>query len=337
MMSTQPSGSEKAKYVEDIRPTATRARAPLGVVELTLGDGATVKAVGVVYGLEHEVTGPGFRTTLFLDQYNQRIKVVCYEATDLGSMILRVRALAEANGLDKIIVMASEGDWLEFLRYGYVLEAVIKEFHDGADAYVVSKFRSQERLASPSLMEEILLIEQIMAAPADYHHPPLPAGYTVRLARYDDVSELIELYRSIFETYPSPLIHESYLRTVFERESLFAVCTYRGDIVAAASAELQPHRRAAELTDCATRRDARRLGLMGHVLRTLERELSEREYRCAYTMARARSYGMNNVFYRLGYAFMGRLVNNCDIYGAYEDMNIWVRMLRAREGVLPQA
>lgn len=314
-------------YVEDIRPTPTKQRGPLGVVEITLGDGATIKAVGVVYGLEHAVSGPGYSATLFLDHYNQRVKLLRYEATDLGAMILRVRALAAVNGFDKVTAMAGKDDWLEFLRFGYVLEAVIKYFHDGADAYVVSKFRSQERLASPSLMEEILLIERIMASPPDVERTPMPEGYELRFAERSDIPELLALYQTIFETYPSPLIHGSYLETVFEHESLFAVCTHDGAIVAAASAELHPHDRAAELTDCATRKDARRLGLMTHILGLLEGELRTRGYVCAYTMARARSYGMNNVFYRMGYSFQGRLVNNCDIYGAYEDMNIWVRKL----------
>ena len=66
---------------------------------------------------------------------------------------------------------------------------------------------------------------------------------------------------------------------------------------------------------------------MSHLLEILENEIAHEGYICAYTMARARSFGMNNVFYRLGYEFLGRLVNNCDIYGAYEDMNIWVRNL----------
>ena len=56
-------------------------------------------------------------------------------------------------------------------------------------------------------------------------------------------------------------------------------------------------------------------------------------------MARARSYGMNAVFHGMGYEFMGRLVNNCDIFGAYEDMNIWVRRLPgdAPGGAAPRA
>lgn len=318
--------------IDDIKPTPTKGRSSLGVVELTLDEGQSVKAVGVVYGLEHRISGEGYQATLFLDQYNQRIKIVDYEADDIERLVLKVRFLAEANGFDKIICMAPRKDWQQFLRYGYVLEAVLKYYLNGDDAFVVSKFRSQERLTSLSLMEEILLIEKVMTHPRPSRRVVVPPeGVTFRLARRDDVPELIALYQSIFETYPSPLIHSSYLDAVFQKDTLFAICTRAGEIVSAASAELQPHLRAAELTDCATKPGARGLGLSSHILMLLEREIAQRGYICAYTMARSRSYGMNNVFYRLGYEFLGRLVNNCDIYGAYEDMNIWVRDLRAPE------
>ncbi len=314
--------------VQDIKPTPIKERSPLGVVDLTLGPGQHLKAVGVVYGVEHTIEGEGYRATLFLDQYNQRIRILSYEAPDHQALVLAVRYLAEANGFDKIIAFATRDDWQEFLRFGYVLEAVIAHYHRGEDAYVVSKFRSQERLSSGVLMEEILLIERILAAPEPPADPsPLPADVELRLARSSDLAELVELYAEIFETYPSPLLHASYLEAILQKDSLFAVCTVKGRIVAAASAELHPGDLAAELTDCATRPEARGRGLMSQLLRRLERELTTRGYICAYTMARARSYGMNAVFHGLGYTFMGRLVNNCDIYGAYEDMNIWVRRL----------
>ncbi|MBL8743286.1 MAG: putative beta-lysine N-acetyltransferase [Myxococcales bacterium] len=319
--------------VADIKPAPSKARASLGVVEITLDETSTVKAVGVVYGLEHSISGDGYEAKIFLDQYSQRIRVISYRAQRFDQLILRLRWLAEANGFDKIICMATHGDWQTFLRFGYVLEAVVKYFHSGEDAFVVSKFRSQERLSSPNLMEEILLIERLMAAPAGSSRArPLPPGHVLRAADRRDIPSLIRLYDEIFESYPSPLLHESYLQTVFEEDTLFAVCCVDEKIVAAASAELHHDDRAAELTDCATRPEARGLGLMTHILRHLEGELARREYVCAYTMARARSYGMNNVFWHLGYEFMGRLVNNCDIFGAYEDMNIWVRDLSGRAG-----
>lgn len=327
--SDHPAPALRPPLVEDIKPLPVKERSPLGVVELTLGQGQSVKVVGVVYGLEHDISGPGYEARLFLDHYNQRIRILSYRAERFDALILHVRWLAEANGFDKIIAMARHDDWQEFLRCGYLLEAVIRYYHRGEDAYVVSKFRSQVRLTSANLMEEILAIERVTAEAAPRPARVLPPGYTLALARTEDIPELIALYQSIFETYPSPLIHESYLRTVFATESVFAVCRTQGRIVAAASAELHPESLAAELTDCATKSEARGVGLMTHLLQLLERELGRRAYVCAYTMARARSYGMNSVFHLMGYTFMGRLVNNCDIFGAYEDMNIWVRDLRA--------
>lgn len=319
--------NETRKWVEDLAPVTAKPRTSLGITELKLGGGQTLKAVGLVYGIEHGISGEGFEATLFLDVYNQRIKILNYKADNFRNLILAVREISEANQFDKIICMAGRDDWQQFLRYGYVLEAVLKYYHNGKDAFVVSKFRSQERLHSASMMEEILLIESVMNEPADAERKPLPEGMRIRMAKKEDIPHLIELYKGVFESYPSPLIHQSYLETIFQTDSLFAVCVEGERIVAAASAELSHHNLAAELTDCATLPEKRGQGLMSHILRFLEQELLSRKYRCSYTMARARSFGMNMVFYQLGYEFMGRMTNNCDIFGAFEDMNIWVRNL----------
>ena len=248
-------------FVPDVPPTPSRPRASLGIVELVLDETQTVKAVGVVYGLEHTVRGKGYEALLFLDQYNQRIKILEYRATDIHALVLRIRSLATANGLDKIIAMATHDDWQEFLRYGYVLEAVIRHYHRGEDAFVVSKFRSQERLTSTALMEETLLIEQLMTSREPASPAPLPADYHIAFAERGDIPELVALYADIFASYPSPLIHPSYLETVFGDDTIFAVCRHGGAIVAAASIELHPGDLAAELTDCATLK-AHRLSLI---------------------------------------------------------------------------
>lgn len=325
---TGPRDPERT-LIRDLPPARAQERSGQGIVELVLDEGTTVKAVGVVFGLEHVIQGPGYRATLFLDHYNRRIKILDYTAEDLEALILKVRFLSEANGFDKIYCMAHPEDWIGFLRHGYVLEAVLKYFLRGEDAFIVSKFRSQERITSRHIMEEILMVEQVMATPPPKGpRPPLPEGVELRMARREDIPELIQLYQTIFASYPSPLTHASYLETVFQTEAIFAVCTREGRIVSAASAEIHPSVKAAELTDCATSEEARGLGLMSHILVRLEDEMRREGYICAYTMARARSWGMNTVFHRLGYAFNGRLVNNCDIFGDLEDMNIWVKNLR---------
>jgi len=325
---SQPASEPAVDLVEDIDLVPIKERAPLGVVELVLEEGQTVRAFGVVYGIEHTISGEGFAARVFLDQYNQRLRVYSYEATDYDALVMKLRWLAEANGFDKILCMAHAHDWERFLRHGYVLEAILKYYQNGSDALVMSKFRSQERLTSHCMMQEILLIEELMSREARPSKRALPEGHEFRLARQDDIPELTELYQTIFKTYPTPLIHASYLEHIFESECIFAVCIHEGRIISAASAELRPELKAAELTDCATTPQARGRGLMSHLLKLLEEELRRRDYICSYTMARARSFGMNMVFYQLGYEFNGRLVNNCDIHGGYEDMNIWVKDLR---------
>lgn len=317
--------------IPDIKPTPIKDRTQLGIVDLTLDQHTKVRAVGMVYGLEQEISGDNYKAHLFLDQYNQRLKVMSYSGDDLNGLIDQVEWLHRANGFDKTIVMGQRNTWQVFLRRGFVLEAVLKYYYQGEDCFVMSKFTSQERLYSPSLAEEIALIEQITKENSSQATWPreLPTGYSIRLAQKTDIASLVELYQDIFESYPSPLVHADYLESVFQKNSLFAVCCKNEKIVASASAEIIPSLKAAELTDCATIKTERGLGLMASILDFLESELTKRNYVCAYTMARARSYGMNNVFNRLGYEFMGRLINNCDIYGAYEDMNIWVKKLNS--------
>lgn len=321
--------TSKKILFKDVPPVITKKRATTGIVEMRLSEDQTLRAVGVIYGFEHVIKDDDFEVTLFLDQYNQRIKILQYTATNFSKMIMKIRWIAEANGFDKIFCMASRQEWQKFLRYGYVLEAVIKYYLNGEDAYIMSKFRSQERLTSVNLMEEIHLIEEIMTYDnKDSQERPLGPTFKIRMASNADIQNLILLYQEIFETYPSPLIHNDYFESIFQKDSIFALCEENGQIIAAASAELSPQHKAAELTDCATRKSARGLGIMTHILKFLEVELKKRDYHCAYTMARGRSYGMNNVFYRLNYEFLGRLINNCDIYGTYEDMNIWANNLK---------
>lgn len=319
------------KLKADIFPEPTKERTENGIVELFLDQGVSVKLVGMIYGIEHSISNDEYEATLFLDHYNQRLKILSYSTTNLDSLILKVRSIAELNSFDKIFCVAPASDWTTFLRHGYVLEALIKYYLQGQDGFVMSKFRSQQRIVSNELMNEILQIEEIMSQPPSVitKARACPEGYTVRMARPDDIPAMIKLYKKIFASYPSPLVYPDYMNQIFQKETLFMVCTNaEGNIAAAASADLLPKHKAAELTDCATDPEHRGKGLMSAIISSLELELKGRGFICGYTMARARSYGMNNVFYHLGYEFMGRLNNNCDIFGAFEDMNIWVRDLR---------
>lgn len=311
---------------DQTRPSDKR----MGLVQITLDEGVRTTVVGHVYGLDFQLEGPGYRTRIFFDYYSRRLKVLDYEATDWLALTARWEYLARENHFDKIFLKATKDDWQTFLSFGFVLEGILKYYFRGEDAYVLSKFRTLERITSAKLIEESALIEKLMRTPKDYEPAALPEGYRMEIAEPRHIPALVVLYRHVFETYPSPLTHPDYILQTMERNVLYRVIVNEaGAVVSAASAEISEKVRAAEMTDCATMPSERGKGLMYHILRRLEQDLREKDILTPYTLARARSVGMNRVFYRLGYEYSGRLVNNCDIYGEYEDMNIWVKRLIA--------
>jgi putative beta-lysine N-acetyltransferase len=119
---------------------------------------------------------------------------------------------------------------------------------------------------------------------------------------------------------------------LLQEDSLFYIIVDKNDIVSAASAEIDYVYHNAELTDCATLPAYRKYGFMKHLLNALEAELKQRHIFCAYTIARALSFGMNAAFHQLGYIYTGRLTNNCYIYKSLEDMNVWVKDLSKSKG-----
>ena len=332
--STPPAHSATSKTAPNPMPGEWAREKPspkdkrMGLVRLTLDEGVKTTVVGHIYGLDFEIDGKGHHARVFFDYYSKRLKVLHYEATDYRAMIHRLNWLARANHFDKIFFKATKDDWQTFLTFGYVLEGILRYYFRGEDAYVLSKFTTVERINSPDLIEEGELIERLMGGSREYTPPPLPKGHSVVMATPSHIPQLVGLYRRVFETYPSPLTHPDYLLQTMERNVIYRVVTNeKGDIVSGASAELDEKHGNAELTDCATKNAQRGNGLMFHILRQLEQDLRDRGIMTAYSLARAKSSGMNRVFYRLGYEFSGRLVNNCDIYGHFEDMNIWVKRL----------
>ena len=300
----------------------------MGLVRLTLDKGVKTTAIGQLYGLDFEIEGDGFSVRVFFDHYNRRLKVVDYTATDYRALCGRLIWLANANEYDKIFVKAKRNDWQEFLCLGFVLEGILKYYYRGEDAYVLSRFSSLERALSQRVISETDLIETLMRQDRDYSPPPLSDGHQSILCAEEHIPELVALYRRVFKTYPSPLTHPDYIQQTMRRNLLYrAVIDLDSHVISAASSEVDGKHSNAELTDCATLPEYRGRGLMHHLIQTLEMDLVEREIKTGYSLARARSHGMNRVFYRLGYEYSGRLINNCDIYGQFEDMNIWVKLL----------
>lgn len=176
-------------------------------------------------------------------------------------------------------------------------------------------------------LEEEEMYDKIFVIGKDRNPAEIPPEYKLKKLIDTDADELAKLYKEVFSIYPTPLDRPSYIRQTMKEGTIYYGFEHQGQIVSAASAEVNLFYRNAELTDCATLKDHRKYGLMKHLLIQLEKELRSSGVFCAYSIARSLSYGMNAALKQLGYTYRGRFINNCYIYDKLEDMNIWVRNL----------
>ncbi len=275
-------------------------------------------------GVEQRVKAVDFTAEMVVSDFNQRIQVLSYETRDPGSMVDQLAIEARRRGFGKLFLKAPVFDRVDLENVGMVREAAIKGYFCGEPADVMALYLDSDRMKRPYESEQEEIIESITARPADASIPDLPSGYWMATAAQNDANDLAKLYATVFASYPFPITDPAYLISTMKTHVVYRIVRDgEGSLVAAASAEICRRHRNAEMTDFATLPSQRGLGLAQHLLAALEDDMLEAAIPNLYTIARARSAGMNRVFYNRGYEMTGTLVNNCHIAGRFEDMHVW--------------
>lgn len=149
----------------------------------------------------------------------------------------------------------------------------------------------------------------------------------MRQLSVSDSNELSKLYKIVFASYPFPIHNSDYIKKTMQ-ENIIYFGIFKGDrIVAASSCETDPKSQNVEMTDFATHPDYRGMGLGVILLVKMEEYMRKNNYLCTYTIARAMSPAMNVTFAKLGYKYSGTLINNTNISGNIESMNVWYKSL----------
>ncbi len=276
------------------------------------------------YSEQIQLQAATYQATIVVDYFNLRLRMLAYRG-NLFSLLDKVNEIAVQHSFEKIICMAKYEDLVHFMARGYMIEAMIEKYFNGSDAYFVTKYFTNERRNSEKWMEEDKIISDIFKGPQDSQ--PTDTTFLIRKATPEDAQQLATLYDSVFQIYPTPLNDPDYIKKVMLDSTIFYVAVDDDVIVSSASADIDYTFFHAELTDCATLDAYRKHGLMKKLLIELEKELVTNGIYCAFSIARALSYGMNKSFYQLGYSYSGRLTNNCYIFDKIEDMNVWMKDL----------
>ncbi|MGE7758614.1 putative beta-lysine N-acetyltransferase [Peribacillus sp. NPDC097895] len=267
-------------------------------------------------------SGDCYTMELYHDHANQRLRLDDYRG-NLKKAVTHALAIAHEQSYTKVILKARQEDLSAALAQGFMLEGIMSRYFKGNDAYCMAFYLTDERRTSDFWVKEDKIIQDVSGVPRLMENQQIPENYILRFATDEDAQELAILYSTIFETYPTPMNDERYIKKVMVEGTIFSVIEYEGTIVSAASAEVNEMYHNAELTDCATLPNHRKHGFMKVLISALEQELIRKNIYCSYSLARSLSMGMNAVFHQLGYEYGGRLTKNCNIWDKYEDMNIW--------------
>ena len=155
----------------------------------------------------------------------------------------------------------------------------------------------------------------------------LPHGFEYTICEKSDACEIANVYKKVFETYPFPIHDPRYIEKTMD-ENLIYFCIWNGtNIVALASSEMDIESQNVEMTDFATLPEYQGNSFSLYLLQKMEHEMQKKNMKTAYTIARAASYGMNIAFTKSGYEYGGTLINNTNISGNFESMNVWYKHL----------
>ncbi|WP_135604256.1 putative beta-lysine N-acetyltransferase [Methanococcoides sp. NM1] len=261
-------------------------------------------------------------------RYNDRIYLMKLDPADMPSLLDEMDALAEKEKYSKIFTKVPESFKELLCNHNYLCEASIPLYYDGKEAAVImSKFLDDKRSIN-SLNEMHEDVIKTALSKEKGLHSTLPSEFTIRKCEKRDIEQMADVYQKTFDTYPFPIHDPDYLLKTIEDNVVYFGVFKDDNVVALSSAEIDYDHSSVEMTDFATLPEFRGKGLSSHLLRKMDKEMKASGIRTAYTIARASSYGMNIVFAKCGYEFCGRLVNNTNISGNIESMNIWYLDIR---------
>ncbi len=260
---------------------------------------------------------------------NERIYLMKLNDADPKKLIVELDRLAQIQKYTKIFakIPVNKADY--FYEHGYTKEGEIPRFFSGStDAVFAGKFIDLQRKTASNQDELDNVLE--LAKSKQTSQPelrPLADDTVIRVCMPDDASRMSELYKEVFPTYPFPIHDPEYLCDTMATHIMYFCVEVNGVIVALSSAEMDRKNGNCEMTDFATLPKWRGNQFALHLLYRMEQEVPSQGIQTVYTIARAVSPGMNIVFAKSGYQFGGCLINNTNISGTIESMNIWYKPL----------
>lgn len=260
-------------------------------------------------------------------EYNNRVYLMKLADADGKEIISYLNQLAKSHGYTKIFAKIPERLKYEFDADGYIQEAFIPQFYQLQESVCfMAKYLKPERKTDPNLARIKKVLETAKAKAATIDRVELAPQFSFHIATEADIPQMVAVYKKVFATYPFPIHDPDYIKKTMNRNVRYFLICKDEQVVAVSSAEIDFQGKNVEMTDFATLPEYRGMGFALYLLYQMETVMKKTDIRCFHTIARAMSYGMNITFAKRGYKYSGTLVNNTNISGQLESMNVWYKI-----------
>lgn len=265
-------------------------------------------------------------------KYNDRIYVLKSDEKNYNDFIIFLEKLAAEKKYGKIFVKINEDYKNFFIKNSYFQEAFIPSFYKNKKGVCfVSKFLSKERQNFRDKNEIFKVTQFVLEKSGEAKQIILSSKYKIKKMAKEDIFLMVEIYKQVFESYPFPIFNSEYILETMQSHIDYYGVYYNQKLIALSSCEMDIENKNAEMTDFATVLEHRGNNLSFHLLVTMEKEAFKKGIKTFYTIARANSIGMNMAFAKNGYEFAGTLVNNSNIGGKIETMNVWYKNMSGKQ------
>lgn len=257
---------------------------------------------------------------------NDRVYLMKLKESDLDAVLQRMDELTKEKHYTKLFCKVPESLSSPFLEKGFIPEGTIPGFYEGKeDALFLSRFNDPARLEQKP-EEELARFRALLTTPLKKKEiGQQTGGYHVRRLEASDAEQIVTIYKQVFESYPFPIHDPAYIRKMMEEDVQY-FGAFKGESLAAlSSAEIDFDTRSAEMTDFATERAHTGHSLSCLLLEKMEQAMQQQEIRTLFTIARLASIPMNKTFLRFGYQYTGTFINNTQISGRIESMNLYYK------------
>lgn len=255
---------------------------------------------------------------------NNRIYLMKLAHEDALSIIPKLDELASERGYTKIFAKVPSAVLPFFISNNYVIEASIPNFYENeSDCILVSKFLDEKRKEVPE--KELKVMNQLLENAERPGKPNTKPNFKLVAERLGKkhIGAITKIFKRVFETYPFPVHDPDYILKTMQEDGTQYFGVLDGEkLIGISTAEVDLENGNAEMTDFAVLPEYRGQSLAARLLSRMEKAMKAANITTCYTIARLNQPGMNKTFLNSGYKYTGTLINNTNIGGSIESMNI---------------